>query len=108
MFMKRQSRVFPGVVEYCFSGMRFKVRLNDEGCCIALNLLGVRTMASDKNQPTLMEYANDAKKFAHSQLAQRDVQCEIVAADKRGSFFGYLTLSNKSNFAEKLVEQGLA
>lgn len=64
MFMKRQSRVFPGVVEYCFSGMKFKVRLNDEGCSIGLNLFGVRTMASDKNQPTLQEYANDAKKFA--------------------------------------------
>jgi hypothetical protein len=49
MFMKRQSRVFPGVVEYCFSGMKFKVRLNDEGCSIGLNLFGVRTMASDKN-----------------------------------------------------------
>lgn len=108
MFMQRQTRTFPGVVEYCFSGMRFKVRLNEEGCCIALNLLGVRTMASDKNQPTLQEYANDAKKFAQGQLSQRDVSCEIVTADKRGTFFGYLILNNKSNFAEKLVEEGLA
>ena len=66
MFMKRKSRIFPGVVEYCFSGMRFKIRLNGEGCCIALNLFGVKTMASDKNQPTLMEYANDAKKYAQN------------------------------------------
>ena len=58
--MSRKSRVFQGVVEYCVSGMRFKVRLESEGRIIGLNLLGVKTMAQDKNQPTLLEYANDA------------------------------------------------
>lgn len=38
-----------GVVEYCFSGMRFKVRLDQEGISIAVSLLGVKTMQNDPN-----------------------------------------------------------
>ena len=45
MVMKRKDRTFPAVVEYCLSGMRFKVRLQQEGRVIALNLVGVKTMA---------------------------------------------------------------
>lgn len=60
MVSKRKDKTFRGVVEYCFSGMKFKVRLDTEGRLIAINLLGVKTMAQDKNQPTLLEYANDA------------------------------------------------
>jgi len=44
MIVKRQDKKLQGVVEYCFSGMRYKVRLDWEGRTIALNLLGVRTM----------------------------------------------------------------
>jgi hypothetical protein len=40
--------------------MRFKVRLDGENTAIALNLLGVKTMANDKNQPKLLELSNDA------------------------------------------------
>ena len=108
MFNKRNLKVFSGVIEYCFSGMRFKVRLNDEGCCIGLNLFGVKTMDNDPNQPTLMEYSNDAKKLAHQNLYQRDVQVELCFTDKRGSFFGYITTSDKKYFATKLIEAGLA
>jgi staphylococcal nuclease domain-containing protein 1 len=49
MVMKRPNRKMNGVIEYCFSGMRFKVRLDGENTAIALNLLGVRTMSNDKN-----------------------------------------------------------
>ena len=108
MVMKRKDRTFKGVVEYCFSGMKFKVRLEQEGRLIALNLLGVRTMAQDKNQPTLLEYANDALRFAKSSLYQRDVTVELAFADKRGTFFGNLTMPNRSDFAVKLCEEGLA
>ena len=108
MFAKKQGTVYQGVIEYCFSGMRFKVRLNTEGVCIGFNLFGVKTMADDKNQPLLKEYSDDAKKFSNDLLFQRDVGVEICFADKRGSFFGYLTMPNKSNFATKLVEAGLA
>jgi len=48
--------------------MRFKVRLDGENCYIALNLLGVKTLSSDKNQPALLEFANDALSFAKDHL----------------------------------------
>lgn len=49
MILKRPNRQLNGVVEYCFSGMRFKIRLDSENTSIAFNLLGVKTMPNDKN-----------------------------------------------------------
>ena len=108
MITKRKDKTFRGVVEHCISGMRFKVRLEDEGRVIALNLLGVKTMANDKNQPTLLEYANDALRLAKQSLYQRDISVHLAFADKRGTFFGNVTMPNKNDFAVKLCEEGLA
>lgn len=108
MVLKRKDKTFRGVVEHCFSGMKFKVRLEQEGRMIAINLLGVRTMAQDKNQPTLLEYANDALRLARANLYQREVTIELVFADKRGTFFGNVQMPNRSDFAVKLCEEGLA
>jgi hypothetical protein len=48
--------------------MRFKVRLEGENCYIALSLLGVKTLSADKNQPALLEFAQDALQFAKDNL----------------------------------------
>ena len=90
MILKRPNRKINGVVEYCFSGMKFKVRLDSESSAIAFNLLGVRTMANDKNQPKLLELSNDAHQYAKDTLFQRDVIVDLDSADKRGTFFGTL------------------
>lgn len=104
MIMKRPNRKINGVIEYCFSGMRFKVRLDGENTAIALNLLGVKTMANDKNQPKLLELSNDALQFAKDTLFQRDVIVDLEFADKRGSFFGTVSLKNtKEDFGLMLV-----
>ena len=108
LVMKRPNRKMNGVIEYCFSGMRFKVRLDGENTAIALNLLGARTMANDKNQPQLLELSNQALAFAKEHLFQRDVVVEPDFADKRGSFFGSVTLANKKDFALMLISEGLA
>ena len=108
MVMNRPNKVFNGVVEYCMSGMRFKIRLQQEGRIIGLNLIGVRTVNNDKNQPTLLEYANDAQKLAKQCLFQRDVVVELFTVDKRGSFFGTVQMPNKTDFALKLLQEGLA
>lgn len=68
MIQKRPDRKFSGVIEYCFSGMRFKVRLDGENRQVALTLLGVKTLQSDQNQPALMEFANDSLQFAKDNL----------------------------------------
>jgi endonuclease YncB( thermonuclease family) len=51
MVMKRPNKKLNGVVEYCFSGMRFKVRLDSENTSISFSILGIKTMSNDKNQP---------------------------------------------------------
>lgn len=68
MIMKRPSRKMNGVVEYCFSGMRFKVRLDSENVSIAFSLLGIKTMPNDKNQPEMLKLSNEALDFARSYL----------------------------------------
>lgn len=108
MVMSKPNRTFSAVVEYCLSGMRFKVRLQTEGRIIMLNLIGVKTVASDKNQPTMLEYANDAQRLAKSCLFQRDVEVTLFSVDKRGAFFGTVSMPNKSDFAIRLLEEGLA
>lgn len=95
MLNKRADRKFQGVIEYCFSGQKFKVRLEGENCYIALSLLGVKTLSADKNQPALLEFAQDAQQFAKDNLLQRDVTVEIFSADKRGTFFGTVQTPSK-------------
>lgn len=68
IIMKRPNRKLNGVIEYCFSGMRFKVRLDSESTAIGFSLLGVKTMANDKNQPQLLEFSNEAQAFAKDTL----------------------------------------
>jgi len=95
MILKRKDAKVVGVVEHCFSGMRFKIRLESDSCYIAFNLLGVRTLSSDKNQPALAEFANDALTFAEEHLFQREVHLEIFSCDKRGSFYGTIQTPSK-------------
>ena len=68
MILKRPNKKFNGVVEFCFSGMKFKVRLEHEGRAISFNLEGIKTMTSDKNQPIFDEYAKDALHYAKDNL----------------------------------------
>jgi hypothetical protein len=89
MVNSRPDKVFTGVIEHCFSGMRFKVRLEGgENRIISFALLGVRPLNNDKNQPAMQKFADEALSFAKEHLFQRDVTVEIFSADKRGTFFG--------------------
>jgi endonuclease YncB( thermonuclease family) len=108
MVMKRPNRKLNGVVEYCFSGMRFKVRLDSENTAISFSVLGVKTMSNDKNQPQQLELSNEAQAFAREMLLQKDVVVDLDFADKRGTFFGQLALKNKSDYGLMLVQEGLA
>lgn len=79
MVSKRTDKHFQGVIDYCFSGMRFKVRLDGESRYIALSLLGCKCMVNDKNQPLMMACAADALAFAKENLFQRDVTVELFS-----------------------------
>lgn len=54
-----------------------------------------------------MEFSNEALEFAKTHLFQRDVEIEVEQIDKKGTFFGTLSIGGK-NFNEQLVKEGLA
>ena len=62
--LKRPEKKFNEVFEFCFSVMKFKGRLEHEGIAISLNLEGIKTIMSDKNQPIFDEYAKDVLHYA--------------------------------------------
>lgn len=96
-----------GVIEYIFTGTRFKVRIPKQNCAIMLGVLGIRSMAPDPNQPEQDKIAKDAIEYARSTLLQRDVEVEIYALDQKGTFLGTVFI-NKRNYSVPLLEQGLA
>jgi len=51
MMNSKANKQLRGVVDYCFSGMKYKVRIDGESCYIAFGLNGVKTLNNDKNQP---------------------------------------------------------
>jgi staphylococcal nuclease domain-containing protein 1 len=103
----RAGNNLTGVIEYCFSGQRFKVRIESESVCIPLCIHGIRCMTYDQNQPQAMELANEGKDFAKWNLHQKDVTIELEFTDKKGNFFGSV-LVGKKNYGEMILEQGLA
>ena len=46
--------------------------------------------------------------MAKNSLFQREVTVELFFADKKGNFFGTVTMANKTDFAMKLLDEGLA
>ena len=106
-FLVNQKNL-PCVVEYCFSGSKFKVRIEKNKCYIPLSLLGVKTFGKDKNTLELHDkFCKEATDFANDTVLQREGTCDIVSADRVGNYFGYLTINNV-NFGTTLIKQGLA
>jgi len=56
----------------------------------------------------MLELSNLAMQFAKDNLHLRDVVVDLDSADKRGTFFGTLSLSNKDDFGMMLIKEGLA
>eukprot|EP00249_Psilotum_nudum_P022287 c28457_g1_i1 orf=385-3351(+) len=99
-FLQRVKRL-PAIVDYVLSGHRFKLLVPKETCAIAFSLSGVR--CPGRGEP----YADDAIAFMRRRILQRDVEIEVEAVDKTGTFLGTLWES-KSNVAISLLEAGLA
>ncbi|XP_062091486.1 ribonuclease TUDOR 1 [Humulus lupulus] len=99
-FLQR-ARKIPAVVEYVFSGHRFKVLLPKETCSIALSLSGVR--CPGRNEP----YSDEAIALMRRKIMQRDVEILVENVDKTGTFIGSLWES-RNNVAIALLEAGLA
>lgn len=125
--LKRVGRV-PAVVEYIFSGSRFKVHIPTQGVTISFALQGImsdRVVRSDKVKPTASGQpdfralypvtdaegnpipANAGLLFAREHLYQRDVEIAIEDLDRSGTFLGTL-IFNKTDYILKLIEGAYA
>ncbi|XP_062223213.1 ribonuclease TUDOR 1-like [Phragmites australis] len=99
-FLQRNRR-HSAIVEYVFSGHRFKLTIPKETCSIALSFSGVR--CPGKGEP----YSDEAIALMRRRVLQRDVEIEVEAVDRTGTFLGSLW-ETKTNMASVLLEAGLA
>ncbi|GJN21179.1 hypothetical protein PR202_gb08635 [Eleusine coracana subsp. coracana] len=99
-FLQRNKR-HSAIVEYVFSGHRFKLTIPKETCSIAFSFSGVR--CPGKGEP----YSDEAIALMRRRVLQRDVEIEVEAVDRTGTFLGSLWES-RTNMASVLLEAGLA
>ncbi|KAL5207587.1 hypothetical protein ABZP36_032022 [Zizania latifolia] len=99
-FLQRNRR-HSAIVEYVFSGHRFKLTIPKETCSIAFSFSGVRCPGKDE------PYSNEAIALMRRRILQRDVEIEVEAVDRVGTFLGSLWES-KTNMSSVLLEAGLA
>jgi len=95
-----------GVVEFCFSGQKLKIRLDSENCSIAFGLIGIKIPQPDANQPGITEVSELAKDYVKSNYHQRDVVINVKYMDKRGTFLGNMWMagSGKARLGENLAQ----
>ncbi|XP_038989395.1 ribonuclease TUDOR 1-like isoform X2 [Phoenix dactylifera] len=99
-FLQRSGRL-AAVVEYVLSGHRFKLLIPKETCSIAFSFSGVRCPGRDE------PFSDEAIALMRRKILQRDVEIEIEAVDRAGTFLGSLWES-RTNVATILLEAGLA
>eukprot|EP00252_Welwitschia_mirabilis_P024927 TRINITY_DN7610_c0_g1_i1.p1 TRINITY_DN7610_c0_g1~~TRINITY_DN7610_c0_g1_i1.p1 ORF type:complete len:993 (+),score=268.32 TRINITY_DN7610_c0_g1_i1:311-3289(+) len=99
-FLQRGGR-HSAIVDFVLSGHRFKLLIPKETCAIAFSFSGVRCPGRDE------PFADEAMSFMRRRILQRDVEVEIEAVDRTGTFLGSIW-DSKTNLAIPLLEAGLA
>lgn len=98
-FLKKTK--LSATVDFVLNGHRFKLVIPKETCAIAFSFAGAR--CPSRGEP----YADEALAFMRRKILQRDVEIEVEAVDRVGTFLGSLWES-KTNMAVALLEAGLA
>jgi len=81
------------VVEYVFSGGRFKIFVPKENCFVFFALSGLRCPARARKSRVGEPLAEEAFHFSRTNFMQRDVEIEIEDTDKGGTLrFFFLSL----------------
>ena len=97
-----------GIVEYVWSGSRFKIWLPSYNCRITFILAGVITPRGPSNQGQKAEpFGLESTEFSTKKVFQREVEITVESQDKVGGFIGTL-ISNQQNFGVLLLEEGFA
>jgi staphylococcal nuclease domain-containing protein 1 len=111
--LQRAGRI-DGLVEFVFSGSRFKLYLPKETCLITFLLSGIDCprmgRAANGNNPAQPadEFGEEAFLLSKGHCLQHEVKVEIENVDKAGNFIGQLTTSDGVNLSVALVEAGYA
>ena len=118
-FLQRAGRCH-GVVEYVVAGHRFKIAIPKEGAVVSFALAGTRCPQPPRQGEaaggTAAADAGASLAFARRHCMQRDVEIEVDAVDKAGTFLGNLYLghpaeggsgSQKVELGEWLLREGL-
>ena len=109
-FLQRAGRCH-GVVEYVVAGHRFKIAIPKEGAVVSFALAGTRCPQPPRQgeAPADRGAAADAGAslaFARRHCMQRDVEIEVDAVDKAGTFLGNLYLGHPTEGGSQKVELG--
>ena len=73
------------VVEYVFSGARFKIYIPKEKCFVFFALSGLRCPARSRKSRAGEPLAEEAYKYSRMNLSQRDVKIEVEDCDNGGT-----------------------
>ncbi|KAJ6748290.1 RIBONUCLEASE [Salix purpurea] len=96
-----KNRRISAVVEYVFSGHRFKLLIPKETCSIAFSFSGIRCPGRDE------PYSEEAIALMRRKIMQREVEIEVETVARTGTFLGSLWES-RTNMGVTLLEAGLA
>jgi staphylococcal nuclease domain-containing protein 1 len=104
-FLTNFERVGPmkAIIDYVFSGARFKVTVPKQTCVFMFALSGLRVPKREDGE----ELSNAALTYSRERLHQIEVTIEVDGLDKGGNFVGSLHVGKK-NFAVSLLENGFA
>jgi len=105
-----RSKSLTGVVDYCFTGSRFKIYIPSENVLISFAIAGVRAPIAKKNEDGSRDpnpYGDMALNIVKKNLLQRQVKIEIENIDRGDNFIGSIFINNQ-NVALMLLQNGLA
>ncbi|KAL2312868.1 RNA-binding protein Snd1 [Schizosaccharomyces pombe] len=104
----QRTRKLSVIIENVISGSRFRCFCPKENCYFMFACAGIRTPRTARNDQEKGEpFAEESLSLAKS-LLQHDAQVEILSVDNNGCFLGDIYVNHDTNFALKLLSQGLA
>jgi len=104
--LQRAGRV-RGIVEYVANGGRVRLILPDLASSISFGLSGVRCPGTARGDAPSEPFADEAAFFTKLHVLQREVDIEVEASDRGGSFMGSLWVNGES-LSANLLRSGYA
>eukprot|EP00013_Stygamoeba_regulata_P000088 CAMPEP_0177633238 /NCGR_PEP_ID=MMETSP0447-20121125/2730_1 /TAXON_ID=0 /ORGANISM="Stygamoeba regulata, Strain BSH-02190019" /LENGTH=925 /DNA_ID=CAMNT_0019134883 /DNA_START=1 /DNA_END=2778 /DNA_ORIENTATION=- len=101
-FLQRGGKL-EALVEYVFSGTRFKLFIPRESCLINFSVAGLKAPAKRGNLDE--PFAEESVEFARELLLQQTVEIEVENIDKGGNFLGNMWC-NRKNVGISMLEEG--